>query len=414
MTEKETLQFLIESGKISKDDISNIKMKEQKEKVLKIHKQKIWKGADGRWQTHIYVDGKRKLVAKKEEKALYDALHDHYYGEEKSYKTCTLPDIYDEWLNYKTKTCKSENTAYRLDADYKRFYLHEELSEKIMTTPLLDINVSDIKEWGFTLIKKYDLTHKAWLNARSVLKQVYDYLIDKGLAEKNPVQLVRIPKGTCKKNPKKKASTQVFFHDETLKLIPASMRLASEKKDVAFLAIPLLFYTGMRIGECLALTFDDFDADKHLVSINKMVVAKNERLLNGSWSKRYYTVEDHVKGNGDARDVCITDDCFRIVEIIKKMHKEDNEKSSLLFPGVTPSNVQFKLYRLCDKLGQPRRSPHKCRKTYVSTLLNEAFDADFVREQVGHKELQTTLNSYAFSTTRADEQVEKLERVFAH
>ena len=42
----------------------------------------------------------------------------------------------------------------------------------------------------------------------------------------------------------------------------------------------------------------------------------------------------------------------------------------------------------------------KTRKTYISTLLNKGVDADFVRTQVGHRDLQTTLNSYAFSTTR--------------
>ena len=36
--------------------------------------------------------------------------------------------------------------------------------------------------------------------------------------------------------------------------------------------------------------------------------------------------------------------------------------------------------------------------------------ADFVREQVGHKELQTTLNCYTYSTTRREEQVEKLQK----
>ena len=71
------------------------------------------------------------------------------------------------------------------------------------------------------------------------------------------------------------------------------------------------------------------------------------------------------------------------------------------------------LYRLCDSLDLTRRSPHKWRKTYISKLLNDGVDPDFVREQVGHKELQTTLNSYTYSTTRKEEQITRLQKILA-
>ena len=80
-----------------------------------------------------------------------------------------------------------------------------------------------------------------------------------------------------------------------------------------------------------------------------------------------------------------------------------------LFPAKTPHVVTGKLYRICDELGNLRRSPHKCRKTYVSNLLNKGVDADFVREQAGHKDLQSTLNSYTYSTTRNDEKLAQLK-----
>ena len=67
----------------------------------------------------------------------------------------------------------------------------------------------------------------------------------------------------------------------------------------------------------------------------------------------------------------------------------------------------------CDELGIERRSPHKLRKTYISMLLNHGFDPDFVRQQAGHKQLQTTLNNYTHSTTRDSEIVEKLNEVLA-
>lgn len=84
-----------------------------------------------------------------------------------------------------------------------------------------------------------------------------------------------------------------------------------------------------------------------------------------------------------------------------------------LFETATQNNIQMKLYRMCDELGIERRSPHKLRKTYISMLLNHGFDPDFVRQQAGHKQLQTTLNNYTYSTTRDSEIVEKLNEVLA-
>ena len=41
--------------------------------------------------------------------------------------------------------------------------------------------------------------------------------------------------------------------------------------------------------------------------------------------------------------------------------------------------------------------------------MNKGIDADFVREHAGHKDLQTTLNSYTYSTTRNEEKLAQLK-----
>ena len=407
-----------EFGMLTSGDISRIVFMNKKKKLLTVHPYSIWqgKGADKRWKTWVPDDTrpeKRRRVSFPSEKEMFDYLYGLYFVGEKFYTHCTLTDIYDEWLGFKITTSKSPNTPYRLDADFKRFYLNEPVSLKIMTTPLLKLTVADIKEWAFALIKKRDLTHSAWMNARTVLKQVYDYLMDRGAIDSNPVQKVQVPRGFCRRNPKKPAETQIFYADELEKLTREAKLKAQETGDPAFLAIPLFFLTGIRIGECLALTFNDIDQEQNTIRINKMIVSKTERLPDGTWSKRSYETVDYLKCNGDERNVVVPDSCFELVNQIKVLQYRQRIFSMQLFPDTTPSNIQFKLYRLCDEIGIQRRSPHKGRKTYISTLLNDGFDADFVREQVGHRELRTTLNCYTYSTTRKEEQVKKLQKSLA-
>lgn len=96
---------------------------------------------------------------------------------------------------------------------------------------------------------------------------------------------------------------------------------------------------------------------------------------------------------------------------IRKIKLRRGKPQERLFDPKTPSDIQLKLLRICKELEIQPRSPHKIRKTYISTLLNQGFDLDFVREQVGHQNLQTTLNCYTFSTTRKEENREKLNKI---
>lgn len=44
---------------------------------------------------------------------------------------------------------------------------------------------------------------------------------------------------------------------------------SAKEKPVTLLALKLLFWTGMRIGEVLALTIGDINFSKNIISINK-------------------------------------------------------------------------------------------------------------------------------------------------
>jgi len=415
---QDVLDSLQHHGIISTDDIQNIVAMNKKEKVLKVHHQKIWQGSgkDKRWMTRIEDDSSpdgRKKISKKTEKELIDFLYDHYFANEKSYKNCTLTDIYEEWIQYKLTTVNRANTVYRLDADFKKFYLNEPLSQKILTTPLLKLTVADIKEWAYSLIKKYELKETAYYNATSVLRQVYEYLIEKEVASKNPCKLVKINSSAFKKDRKKPAETQIFYQDEINMIISHCIKEAKSTNDFSFLAIPLFFYTGMRIGECLGLAFKDCDEKNNSIYVHSMLAAIDERLPGGTWAKRRYEIVDFLKGNGDPREIIVSKSCFEILNLVQKLQFKTGKISPYLFPDISQSNIEWKLYRICDSLGINRRSPHKWRKTYISKLLNTGADPDFVRNQVGHKELQTTLNSYSYSTSRKEEQLDVLERALS-
>ncbi len=49
-----------------------------------------------------------------------------------------------------------------------------------------------------------------------------------------------------------------------------------EERPVVYTIFTVMYYTGLRVGELLALTPEDIDFDRHIISVNK-----NYRRLNG-------------------------------------------------------------------------------------------------------------------------------------
>ena len=413
----ELLAFLLENGTVCEGDIQKFKDMRKRKEVLQIHPYAIAQGngRDKRWYTRINENtkgGAKKKVARKTEKELFDYLYDYYYGHTKPKSRQTLGEIYPEWLDYKKTKGMESTTLHRIDTDYRRFYIDEPLSSGLMTTPMDQIRKIDIEKWAYSLIRKYNLTYKAYTNMAIIIKQVLDYMVDQGVIETNPYKSVKIDGHTFRRVRKKPAESQIFYDDEMENIIKLAEQKAEETEDEQYYAIVLLYKIGLRIGECLGLSYDDFCKAQNLVNIHASLKAIETQRADGTWETRRYEIEEYLKHNAEPRDVLITDECFEIVEKIRQLQeKKGVPYDGYLFHCVTPSNLENKIARICRTLGIPVRSAHKIRKTYISKLLNNQTDLDFVRSQVGHKEDRTTLNSYTFSTTRKEAQLQKLESV---
>ena len=65
------------------------------------------------------------------------------------------------------------------------------------------------------------------------------------------------------------------------------------------------------------------------------------------------------------------------------------------------------MYRLCDDINIGRKSSHKIRKTYISSLFDSGMNINKIREIAGHEDEKTSLNNYCFDR-KTDNDTEKL------
>ena len=413
-TDTSTLAFLLENGMLDESSVSKIFDMKIKNAVNEIHNHRISCAGEGkRWFTRVNDPTTRKyiVVVGKTEEELYTKLYDFYFGEKVQLKKRTILDYYPEWLKVKMAMDIKSNTAKRYDQDFIRYYKEEPLSQELITTPVTKLKASTLKTWAYQMIQKHDMTRRQYGNCTLIINQILDYLVEHEILTQNVFRNFRIKKNVFRRTDKKPAETQIFYEQERSDIIRLSTDKAFETKDENFLAIPLMFMTGLRIDECLALNFSDFDPDTHSIYVHASIAVVEKQRPDGSWETRSYEYREYLKGNAEAGCIDAPDACFELLAQVREIHKDKGIERERLFDVKTPNTIQMKLYRLCDELGISRRSPHKERKTYISTLINNGADIDYVRSQARHKDLNTTLKSYVYSTSEKAEKVALLNNL---
>ena len=407
------LQPLAKCRFITQNDVDYYVAQKKEQMVLDKHTYMIsqGKGKDKRWFTYVSTQdgGPRTKKRANSREDLIRKLYDIYFGAAESRKNLRLPDVYPEWRAYRIKIVNRTTTVHRNHSDYTKYYVNEPLSEKIMTTPLARLTKVDLEEWAYALIKKHEMTQKAYQNMSLIIRQIYQYLVDKEILQQNTFKTVRIRSTAFKREEKKPAETQVFQKEERDVLFDAAEKKANASLDETFLAIPLMYYTGVRIGECLGLQFSDFNRNTGTVSISRSLARNEELNKNEEWEPSWYEIEDYLKQNSAPREILVPEEAFEIVRKIQAIKMKKGSVGPLLFNVNTPGNVYKKLIRLCLELNIRPRSPHKLRKSNISELINHNLDFDLVMRQAGHIDPNTTRKYYLYSTTKKEDIIPAME-----
>ena len=143
----------------------------------------------------------------------------------------------------------------------------------------------------------------------------------------------------------------------------------------------LLFYSGCRIGEALALTVGDIDFENKRISITKTYFRHKGK--------------DEItepKTQESIRSVVIPE--FLADELkayISSMYKLPMEERIF---AVVPEAVQHVLKRHADKAGVKRIRVHGIRHSSCANLIHLGVQPMIIKERLGHKDIRITLNTY--------------------
>jgi len=160
----------------------------------------------------------------------------------------------------------------------------------------------------------------------------------------------------------------------------------------------VMYYTGMRRGECLALTVSDI-ADGR-ISINK--------------TYNMYDGQETIttpKTAHSVRDITIPASLQEVIEKhIKRIYGA--QPDTRIFSMISRSAAAYQLNNHAELAGVQRIRIHDLRHSHASLLIDMGFSAILVSQRLGHDNVNTTLTVYAhLFPDRQNEVADKLEEI---
>ncbi len=353
--------------------------------------------------------GKKKIRKSSEEK-LWDALAEWYLDNPD--RNLTLEQVYEKWLDWKTTPNNAENIR-RIQTAWRTYYLNEPLSEFLLQKPIAKITSLDLRTWAESLMKKHSPDKKKFSRMFNIINQCYEYASDEDIAlvSENLWQKARkkLNKSLILSRPTASDESQVFTDEERRQIkamVYDDLEHYPKHASSAGLQILFLFETGLRIGECCGLKWSDVKGSRLYIS----------RQANNDG------IKDKTKTASGFRDIPLTKEAQRILEDVKAFNEAHGFTAEWIFQSDNPafdyrlgfSAADHKLRKLCNRLGIQAKSPHKCRKTCISTLLdNPNVNNRTVQRFAGHRDLSTTYTYYNFERKSKEEQAEAIDRALA-
>ncbi len=280
------------------------------------------------------------------------------------------------------------------------------IKETLNTIKKADISDKRIEEITSEEIQDF-LNSKKYLSNSSIdkifeqFKQAFNYASNRGYITRNPMINVIKPK-SLKKNKKVRALTveeQQKFTNWLINRNPIDFPYKN-----AFL---IQMYSGLRIGETLALTYNDIDLKNQRIHINKTLTKNKEnKTIMGNSTKTYAGI----------REVPVPNSLYpHLVEQMRISREFKNNPEKLLFKSNKNNYIETQDVNRALKLvlkynwGINDITTHNLRHTYGTRCIEAGMQPVVLQRLLGHTDISTTLNTYTDVLNEfKKEEIEKL------
>ncbi len=275
---------------------------------------------------------------------------------------CSMCDLYLEDAKNHLKP-----TSYKV----KKNILDNQILPFLGDIPINEITPNTLRQFNNQLLESGKDYSTLCLNkVNGQISCVFTFAVKYYNLTSNPCKIYSKPSGV------KKTDIQFWTLQEFKQFIQEVERIDYKT------AYEVLFWTGMRNGEMLALTVGDIDFKNNLISIDKNYAKlDNEELILTPKTKKSKRIVEIPR--------FLTD---HIKEYLT--HVYDYSNDTRLFSMSRPS-LRTHLNEVAEKAGVKKIRLHDLRHSHASLLIELGFQPLIVADRLGHENVKTTLETYS-------------------
>jgi len=288
----------------------------------------------------------------------------------------TLAAYVDTWMNAK-RAAGLKYTSLKRYASIVKI----QLLPAFGSLPLTDVNRAKVRELVAALSDQ-GLQPNTIKSVLLCLSAIYSDAIEDGYVQHNPA----LKTGKLIKTSKTGEDVSAFTHDEERR----ALATAKERCPHYYPFILLLFRTGLREGEAVALRPEDLDM--------------RQRYL---WVQRNFTAGQlsHTPKSRQKRRVDLAQDLVTVLQDYSVVREAEALLQGQPVDGwlfTTPRGAIIRSNNFRDRVwkpllkaaGLPYRWIHATRHTYATRMIMGGANLVYVQKQLGHSSIQITVDTY--------------------
>ena len=280
----------------------------------------------------------------------------------------------DFWEIYRTDM---EKRLRKTTMKQKEYVMNDKVLPYFGTTPINEITAPMIRKWqGEMMEKGFKPTYLKTIHNQ--LSAILNYAVNFYDLRSNPCRKA----GSMGKS---RADERPYWTlEEFQKFSDAIM----DKHD-SWIAFQILFWTGIRLGELMALQVKDIDFENAAITVDESLARiDGEDLITApktESSVRVITIHKEL--------------CNELQEYVGSLYRA--RPTTRLFAGRTKSFFEHEMERGIKMSGVKKITIHGTRHSHASMLVQMGFSPVEIAKRLGHGKVTTTIETYCHQSMDA-------------